>query len=52
VSHADWLTITANHSGIGTGRLSYTVAANTTGLTRKGKIVVGEQVFAVKQKAK
>ncbi|HJQ24462.1 MAG TPA: BACON domain-containing carbohydrate-binding protein, partial [Blastocatellia bacterium] len=51
VSRVDWLTITSSHSSIGTGTVSYTVAANTSGVARKGKIIVGEQVFAVKQKA-
>ena len=51
VSRVSWLTVTSSPGGVGTGTVSYTVAANTTGLTRKGKIVVGEQVFAIKQKA-
>ncbi|HEY9233219.1 MAG TPA: BACON domain-containing carbohydrate-binding protein, partial [Blastocatellia bacterium] len=51
VSRVAWLTITSSPSGVGTGTVSYQVAANTTGLARKGKVVVGGQTFAVKQKA-
>ena len=51
VSRADWLTLTSSHSGVGAGVVSYAAAANTSGLARKGKIVVGGQTFAVKQKA-
>jgi hypothetical protein len=38
-SNAPWITLTAS-SGTGTGRVRYTVAANTTGATRTGTITV------------
>jgi len=36
--------------GIGNGTVNYNVAANGTGLSRKGRITVAGQVFTVKQK--
>ena len=49
-SNVGWITITSAGMGIGNGTLNYLVAANTTGLSRKGRITVGGQVFTVKQK--
>ena len=50
VSSVSWITIPSGNMGIGNGTVNYVVAANTTGLSRKGRITVGGQVFSVKQK--
>jgi hypothetical protein len=50
VSNVNWVTFTSSGMGIGNGSVSYTVAANSTGTTRKGRITVGNQVFTIKQK--
>ena len=49
-SNVDWVTITSANMGIGNGAVNYSVAGNTTGLSRKGRITIGGQVFIVKQK--
>ncbi|HKP13722.1 MAG TPA: S8 family serine peptidase [Blastocatellia bacterium] len=46
---AGWVTITSDSSGSGGGTLSFTVAANATGLARKATIKVAGQTFAIKQ---
>jgi hypothetical protein len=48
-SDVDWITFTVG-LGTGNGDVRFTVAPNTTGATRKGRINVGGQVFKVKQK--
>ncbi|PYM12076.1 MAG: hypothetical protein DMD81_25095, partial [Candidatus Rokuibacteriota bacterium] len=48
-SLAGWISITGGASGIGPGTLTYTVAANTTGISRQGKLVIAGKTFAVKQ---
>jgi len=45
-----WITIASNGMGIGNGTVNYSVAANATGTSRKGRITVAGQVFTVKQK--
>jgi hypothetical protein len=50
VSNVSWITIPPGNMGIGNGTINYAVAANATGLSRKGRITVGGQVFSVKQK--
>ena len=47
---ADWVTITSMCAGIGDGTVTYSVAPNTTGSGRVGKITTGDQSFTVKQK--
>jgi hypothetical protein len=47
---ASWITITSSNVGIGSNTVTYSVAANTTGTTRKGSITIGKAVFAIKQK--
>jgi glucose/arabinose dehydrogenase len=47
---ANWITVTSNRLGTGNGTLTYSVAANNTGQTRKGTITVGQAVFHIKQK--
>ena len=49
-SDVGWLTITSSGMGIGSGTVNYSVAANTTGFSRKGRIAVVGQVFTIKQK--
>jgi hypothetical protein len=48
--NVDWITITSGHMGIANGTVDYSVAANPSGLSRKGRIMVGGRVFTVKQK--
>jgi hypothetical protein len=50
VSNVGWITLTSSAMGIGNGSVNFAVAANTTGLSRKGRITIGTQVFTVKQK--
>ena len=45
-----WITVTSGEMGVGNGTVNYVVAANATGLSRKGKLTVGGQVLTVKQK--
>ena len=51
VSRSGWLTITANADGMGSGVVSYAVAANQSSAARKGKVSIAGQTFAIKQKA-
>lgn len=46
-----WITVTGSTTGIGNGTLRYTVAANTTGATRTGKIVVSGVEYTITQVA-
>lgn len=48
-SQAEWITITAGSTGVGSGPVSYSVAANATGKSRKGTISVAGKTFTVKQ---
>jgi hypothetical protein len=50
VPSAGWITVTSGRMGVGDGTVNYSVAANTTGLSRKARITIGGQVFTVKQK--
>lgn len=45
-----WLTINSPGSGIGNGRITYSVVPNLSATARKGIITVGDQIFTVKQK--
>ena len=49
-SNVGWITIASGQMGIGNGTVNYIVAANATGVSRKGRVTVGEQVFTLKQK--
>jgi hypothetical protein len=44
-----WITITAGGSGIGSGTVSYSVAANTGPTTRIGTITAGGRTFTITQ---
>ncbi|HSR09876.1 MAG TPA: C1 family peptidase [Thermodesulfobacteriota bacterium] len=50
-SSASWVTITSG-KGTGNGRITYTVAPNTTRKTRQATITVGGAVFTISQKSK
>ena len=49
-NNVSWINITSGDTGVGNGTVNYSVAVNTTGSSRKGKITIGNQVFKVKQK--
>jgi len=44
-----WITVIGSTTGIGNGTLRYTVAANETGATRSGKIIVSGQEYSITQ---
>ena len=46
---ADWITLVGGSTGVGDGTLRYTVAENTTGVTRTGKIVISGQEYTLTQ---
>ncbi|NOT57789.1 MAG: hypothetical protein HOP18_24570, partial [Deltaproteobacteria bacterium] len=48
-SHVAWLTVTSAASGVGGSTVTYAVAQNTTGLTRRGRITVNGKRFTVTQ---
>lgn len=48
-SEVAWITIASNGMRIGNGIVNYSVAANATGTSRKGRITLAGQVFTVKQ---
>jgi glucose/arabinose dehydrogenase len=47
---ASWITITSGAVGTGNGTVNYSVASNTAGAPRKGTILIGKQLFKIKQK--
>ncbi|MBI3493165.1 MAG: right-handed parallel beta-helix repeat-containing protein [Acidobacteria bacterium] len=50
-SDADWLSIAAGQRGTGTDRVEYSVAANTTGVPRRGSITIAGVAFMITQEA-
>ena len=50
VSNASWITVTSGASGIGSGSVGFTVAANT-GAARGGTMTIAGQTFTVNQAA-
>ena len=50
ISNNSWITITSDNGGIGNGVLTFTVAPNGTGSSRKGTINISGVLFSVKQK--
>ena len=50
-SNDSWITITLGSSGTGSGTVSYSIAANTTGSNRTGTITIGGQTFTITQQA-
>ena len=49
-SNVGWITITSDNGGIGPSVLTFSVAANGTGASRKGTINISGAIFSVKQK--
>ena len=49
VSNASWITITSGASGMGSGTVNFTVAANTSPTQRTGTIAIGGTTFTVTQ---
>jgi len=50
-SDASWISIAAGRLNTGTDRVGYTIAANTTGASRRGSITVAGVVFSITQEA-
>jgi hypothetical protein len=50
VSHSSWIIVTSNAVGMASGTVTYSVAPNATGSSRKGKIMIKGQTYSVKQK--
>ncbi|HET8676075.1 MAG TPA: BACON domain-containing protein, partial [Blastocatellia bacterium] len=50
VSSANWITITSGGVGIGNGTVTYSVGANAGASGRSGRITIGGQAFAIKQR--
>lgn len=48
---ADWITLVGGNMGVGNGTLRYTVADNTTGELRTGKIIISGQEYTITQHA-
>ena len=51
VSGCDWITIVNGRSGIGSGKVQYQFADNTTGETRTGTILIGGQKYTLTQRS-
>ena len=49
-SNDGWITITSDNGGLGSGTLTFTVGANSSGGSRKGTINISGTLFSVKQK--
>jgi hypothetical protein len=48
-SNDPWITITKGSEGTGSGTVSYSISANTTGNIRTGTMTIGERTFTVTQ---
>ncbi len=48
-SNANWLSITSGASGVGTGPVNYSVAANLTNATRTGTLTIAGKTFTITQ---
>jgi len=51
VSQSSFVTVTAGATGTGSGTVSYSVAANTTGAARTGRVVIAGETLTVTQSA-
>lgn len=49
--NANWINITSDNAGLGSGTLTFNISANTTGAARKGSIDISGATFSMKQKA-
>ncbi len=50
IADCDWITIIGTRTGIGDGVIQYTIADNTTGATRTGRIVIAGKTYTITQK--
>ena len=50
IADCDWITIIGARTGIGDGVIQYTIADNTTGETRTGRIVIAGKTYTITQK--
>lgn len=50
IADSDWITIIGARTGIGDGVIQYTIADNTTGETRTGRIVIAGKTYTITQK--
>ena len=50
IADCDWITIIGARTGIGDGTIQYTIADNTTGETRTGRIVIAGKMYTITQK--
>jgi hypothetical protein len=50
ITDCDWITIIGARTGIGDGVIQYTIADNTTGETRTGRIVIAGKAYTITQK--
>ncbi len=50
IADCDWITIVGARTGIGDGVIQYTIADNTTGETRTGRIVIAGKTYTITQK--
>jgi hypothetical protein len=48
-SNVSWITVTVNATGVGSKTASYSVAANTTGSSRAGTLLIAGKTFTVAQ---
>ena len=46
---SDWITIIGSRNGVGSGTLTYTVEANTSGKTRTGRIIISGKEYKITQ---
>lgn len=49
-SDVNWVTITSDNGGVGSGTLTFSVASKLAGPARKGTITINGKVFTIKQK--
>lgn len=48
-SNANWITITSDAAGTGSGDISYTITANTSPTSRSGSLTIAGQTFTINQ---
>ncbi|HBM86572.1 MAG TPA: hypothetical protein DD423_07335 [Opitutae bacterium] len=49
ITSVDWITINGSNSGVGSGTLRYSVAENTTGASRTGRIIISGTEYTITQ---
>src|SRR5206468_10910365 len=50
VNTNDWITITSGLDSVGSGRVTYALAANPTLIDRPGRLLIGDQLFTITQR--